>query len=266
MRRSGRSPVFILRFLQNRSFTKFMTVPKKLLLISPALALASVVLGGCTTNTTTNPARSATEQLLLSTAADHALQSANLHVFSGRKVFLDTNYFDSYDSKYALGTIRDALSRNGAELQDSATNSDIIIEARSGALSTDNSSYLLGIPNIGVPIPLAGVIQTPELALYKSEIQNSTAKIALLAYARESKAHVYSSGPLDGKSHNNHFKLLFISWVSTDIPEKYSKEKSIEQYQTWFPKYNPSNLPVTNGPAATSHLDNAFPTNAPTTK
>jgi hypothetical protein len=73
---------------------------------------------GCTTNNNTNPARLATEQLLLSAAVDNALKSANLVVFSHQKVFLDTNYFDSYDSKYALGTVRDALNQQGAILED----------------------------------------------------------------------------------------------------------------------------------------------------
>jgi hypothetical protein len=42
---------------------------------------------GCTTNNNTNPARLATEQLLLSAAVDNALKSANLVVFSHQKVF-----------------------------------------------------------------------------------------------------------------------------------------------------------------------------------
>jgi hypothetical protein len=219
------------------------------------------LVGGCTTNNTTNPARSATEQLLLSTAADHALQSANLGLFENRKVFLDTNYFDSYDSKYALGTIRDALSRAGAILEDNATNSDIIVEARSGALSIDNSTFLVGIPSIGAPIPFSGGIQTPELAAYKSQKQRSVAKIALLAFARESRAHIYSSGPLDGSSHNNHYNVFFVSWINTDIPEKNSRKKA-EHYQTWFPQYDPTNLPSTNS-LANLHPVNPTFTNAP---
>jgi hypothetical protein len=212
------------------------------------LIFAVFLLDGCSTSNTTNPARSATEQLLLSTAADHALQSANLSVFENRKVFLDTNYFDSYDSKYALGTIRDVLSRAGAILEDSMTNSDIIVEARSGALSIDNTSFLIGIPSFGAPIPLTGAIQTPELAFYKSQKQHSVAKIALLAFARQSRMHIYSSGPLDGTSYDNHYKLLFVSWVYTDIPEKHGKKKA-EQYQSWFPQYDPENIPSTNAPA-----------------
>ena len=123
-----------------------------------------VILGGCTTNKTTDTARSATEQLLLSTATDRALHSANLMLFANRKVFLDASYFDSYDSKYVLGAIRDALSRAGALLEDTAANSDIIIEARSGALATDNAQTLFGIPAFSAPVPLAGSVAVPELA------------------------------------------------------------------------------------------------------
>ena len=242
----------------------YLWMSKNLFSVGTLLLFAVFLLGGCTTIRTTDPARTATEQLLLSTAVDHALRSANFTAFANQKVFVDTTYFDSYDSKYAVGTIRDALSRAGALLEDNLTNGDIIMEARSGALSTDNSTYLLGIPNIGVPIPLAGAVQTPELAFYKSEKQTSTAKIALLAFVRQSRSHVYSSGPLDGKSHENHYKLLFASWISTDIPEKQKNKKKTERYQSWFPQYDPENFPATNAPPPDSHPLNPSPTNTPT--
>ncbi len=79
--------------------------------IGSLLLFTALLLAGCTTNKTTTTTRSATEQLLLSTATDHALQKVGLEIFAGKKVFLDATYFDSYDSKYVLGTIRDAISR-----------------------------------------------------------------------------------------------------------------------------------------------------------
>jgi hypothetical protein len=106
-----------------------------------------------------------------------------------------------------------------------ATNSDIIVEARSVALSIDNSTFQVGIPSIGAPIPLTGATQTPELAAYKSQKQRSVAKIALLAFARVSRAHIYSSGPLDGSSHNNHYNVFLVSWTNTDIPEKTAEKR-----------------------------------------
>ena len=181
-------------------------------------------LTGCADFTMTNPPRTATEQLLLSTAADRALKNASLEMFRGKRVFIDGTYFDSYDAKYVIGALRDTFSQAGALLAPAITNSDIIVEARSGAFSTDFSSSLIGIPNLGLPIPLVGVISMPELALYKSSDQRSLAKFALLAYESKSREHYYSSGPLVGNAYANIHKVLFFLWVTTDIPEKKSKK------------------------------------------
>jgi len=189
-----------------------------------ALAVMAAVLaaGGCTQTTLTAPQRSATEQLLLSTAADRALGSTDLALFSGKKVFVDGSYFDSYDGKYALGTIRDALSRSGAMLVGNVTNSDLVVEARSGALSIDAADMLIGVPSAGVPVPLAGTVSIPELAFYKSQKQFSLAKFALLAYETKGGKHYYSSGPMIGKAYNHYYRFVgFIAYTSTDIPAKH---------------------------------------------
>jgi len=195
---------------------------KRLWRMGGIAATALVFCGGCTQTTLTAPQRSATEQLLLSTAADRAAESTNLSLFNGKKVFVDGSYFDSYDGKYALGTIRDALNRAGAQLVTTLTNSDIIIEARSGALSLDAADLLVGVPSAGVPVPFAGTISIPELAFYKSQKQFSLAKFALLAYETRGGKHVYSSGPMIGKAYNHYYRFIgFIAYTSTDIPAKH---------------------------------------------
>jgi hypothetical protein len=187
--------------------------------------LAALLATGCSTSVMTNPPRSVTEQLLLSTAADRAIASRSYIDFAHKKVFVDQTYFDSYDPKYVIGSIRDALSRAGALLVNSAKDSDIIIEARSGGLSIDASDSLFGIAQTGLPIPLAGVLNVPELALYKSSRQKSIAKLALLAYDSHSLEHFYSSGPMVGKAYNTYYKVLgMIDWTRTDIPEKKRKK------------------------------------------
>ncbi len=185
------------------------------------VAAAAATLPGCVQTNMTNPPRSATEQLLLSTSVDRAMQSPELINFAGKKVFVDTTYFDSYDSKNAIGTIRDAVNSSGAFLVSNAAGADYVIEARAGALSIDYTSDLIGMPNSGLPIPLAGTLAIPEIALYKTESQYALAKISLLAYSRTNGEHFYSSGPLIGKSYNKYFKLLgIITWTRTDLPEK----------------------------------------------
>jgi hypothetical protein len=161
------------------------------------------------------------------------MQSMSLNVFNGKKVYLDTNYFDSYDSKTAIGTIRDALNSAGARLVAVATNADYIVEARSGALSIDYADTLIGWPNMGVPVPLAGTVTIPEFALWETQSQYSTAKFALLAYARDSGEHYFSSGPMVGRSKNRYFKLLgFISWTRTDLPEKKGQKRDRKERET----------------------------------
>ncbi|HWD20548.1 MAG TPA: DUF6655 family protein [Verrucomicrobiae bacterium] len=201
--------------------------------IGALLAASFMWLGtGCTTTKQTEPARAASEQLLLSTAADRALAKADFSDFAGQKIFLDNSNYESYDSKYVIGAIRDSLSRAGGLLVKTAAEADLIVEARSGGLSIDSSDSLLGIPASGLPIPLAGAVQIPELALYKSEKEFSIAKLALLAYTNKTGAHFYSSGPLVGKAFDKNFKLIgMISWVRTDVPEEIPEKRHHKKHK-----------------------------------
>jgi hypothetical protein len=180
----------------------------------------AVALTGCFMPRHTHPPRSATEQLLLSTATDRALAQAQLGQLSGRAVFLDSTHLESYDKPYVIGSIRDLLSSSGALLMPEAAQADIIVEVRSGALSIDSAESLTGIPATGLPIPLAGTVNTPEVPFYKSHRQNSVAKLGLLAYHRESREHLFSSGSLGGQANFNQFQLLFLRFRTTDIPER----------------------------------------------
>lgn len=208
-----------------------------------AIFIVTVVIAGCATQEITNPPRSATEQLLLSSAADQAMAGANLSIFAGRTVYFDFTYFDSYDSKYAEGAIRDAFSRVGALMALNNKSADVIVEARAGAYSTDTNTSFFGIP--AIPLPIPGTAETPEIPqipFYLKQEQIAYAKIVLLAFDNKTRSHIYSSGPLDGKAYNTYKLLLMISWWATDIPEK-AKGKLQYKYEVWYPQYDMQNLP-----------------------
>lgn len=190
------------------------------------LAAGLLILTGCTQTGLTKPARSATEQLLISTAAERALAKADFSIVRGKNVFVDRTYFDSYDKDYVLGTLRDYISVNGGLLVTNVESAEIVIEPRSGALSIDASSSIIGLPQSAAPLPLAGSVQLPEMALYKSEKEYSIAKIALLAYERDSKKHIASSGPLVGRANIKYYKFLgLISYTKTNVPERQKQKK-----------------------------------------
>lgn len=195
------------------------------------IVVFGIVLGatsGCVKYRSSEPKRTATEQLLLSTAADHALENINVSLLEGRTVFLNTTYFDAIDKEYVIGSIRDLFFSSGAPVVDDLDEAEVVVEVRSGAFSIDGADTLTGMPTLPFPVPFAGVIQTPEIPLYKAERQKSIAKFALVAYERDSGKHVTSTGPTIGTAYDNHYQILgLIKFNLTDIPEK----KALDQFR-----------------------------------
>lgn len=178
-------------------------------------------LSACHAIRVTEPDRTATEQLLLSTATDEAVNGIDLSDLAGKRVFFDKSYFKSYDDGYAMGSIRELLSKSGARLVNDRDASEIVVEARSGGLGIDSRDSLFGLPDLSLPIPFAGQVQSPEIAIYKAQHSDSVARFALLAYETESGEFVHATGSMVGKSKFYHYKILgFINWRVTDIPEQ----------------------------------------------
>ena len=82
----------------------------------------------------------------------------------------------------------------------------------------------MGIPVVGIPIPLAGTIQTPEIAFYKTARQTGVAKFIINAYETSTGKQLFAVGPISGILIIITDKVLFVvSFRTTDIPEKKRK-------------------------------------------
>ncbi len=190
--------------------------------LKPILLVAILGISGCTTPTFTHPTRSGIEQLLLSNAVDNALKGMKLTELSGKKVFFDATYLDSYDVKYVKGAIRARISDSGAMLVPKIEDAEIVVEPRCGGLGIDPSKSLLGIPSLPVPVPSVTTIVTPELVLYSASKMDAVTTIALLAYDVNGE-QVLSSVPVVGKSHfYNYRMLLLINLNFTDLEARKS--------------------------------------------
>lgn len=191
--------------------------------MSAAATILALTLAACTTATQSNPPRTATEQLLISTAADRAAERLAYHVPKGTKVFLNASNFSGYgyDSNYAIAAITDSLLKQGLRLADDKTKADAVVEIRAGALSTDQQVTLFGIPSFQVPVPLAGGFSFPEIALYKEQVQEGVAKFAATTYGAQDGTLLGSADPQFGFSHNTkNTVLVFFSWTSNDTLPK----------------------------------------------
>src|SRR5436190_19926253 len=185
----------------------------------PVLLLCVALLAGCTTSRSTAPLRTASEQLLMSSAADRAAAQLSLGIPKGTRIFVDTRYFQGYDDGYAIAAIRAQMLKNGLMVVDDRLQAEAVVQVSSGALSTDQKSLLIGLPQLTVPyIPVGNSVTVPEIALFKQAEEKGVAKFVATGYDAKTGKLLATTDARYGFSHNtNHTVLLFFSWASGDV-------------------------------------------------
>lgn len=206
----------MLNRFMNISFSHIKTITLYAALFMIGMGLFT----GCHTSKLTEPMRTASELLMLSYSADHAIEKMDLSSLKGKRVFMDVQYFESVDKAYVLGALREKLGKDGAILLTSEDKAEFIVEPRNRGLGVDVRSSLFGIPAMDIPVPLAGRISSPELAIYKAEKADGIASFVLAAYRKSEGLDLEISSEGAAESKFNQYRILgFIKWRSTDIPE-----------------------------------------------
>lgn len=193
-----------------------------------SISIFVLMLTGCSAVRESFPTRTATEQLLLSTAADHAASKLEFNLPKHSKVFLDTQYFDtsSPDAKYAIGAIRNQLLLQSYHVTMDKQNADSIIEIRLGALSINqDKTRWLGLPDLSVPIPLSGNIPIPEIILLGNNKLEGIAKIGVTIYDAKEGKLVSIVEPAYGFSRFSEWKVLLLSWTDSDLIPKNARDE-----------------------------------------
>jgi len=189
---------------------------------------STLAVGGCTTIRETDATPTASQELLVSTAAERAVDRLDLRIPSGTKVFLDTADFEGTQSKYVVGAVKDRLLRQGCLLASDKGQADTIVEIRAGALSANEDETLIGIPPIGLPVPMAGAVSLPELALYKAERRKGLAKIAATTYDAKTSGLVQSTGAQYGTSYKDNWVVLLVfDWSEHDLVPESERQRGI---------------------------------------
>ena len=185
---------------------------------------------GCHTSKLTEPPRTVAEMVMLSHAADQAIAQLDLDPVQGKKVFLDASYFESVDGKYVIGALREAIAIHGGILVDQLDASQWVMELRNRGLGMDTRSALFGLPAMEIPVPFAGRVASPELALYKANLADSIASFAVVVYDRREGLMLATATEGEGMSKFNQYQLLgFIKWRSTDVGALRSTYSTLKQ-------------------------------------
>lgn len=159
---------------------------------------------GCTSARTTNTARTAREQLLISNAVDRSLAKIDFAPFQGSKIYVEEKYLDCVDKGYIIGSVRHRAMVNGASLVAKAEEADIVLEIRSGVVGTDTADSFVGTPEIVLP----GMLTLPEVRLISRNNQSAMAKIGLVAYDAKSHQLLGDGGVSSSLSRDNNWYVL----------------------------------------------------------
>lgn len=174
--------------------------------IGPMLVACIVLqVTGCGSTKWSDTSRTATEQLLISDSMDRAVSQLDFRALAGKTVFLDDAPLKpAVDSEYLSSSLRQHLLANGAILKEKKDEADYVVEARTGAVGTDNSSLLFGIPQINMPQIASAVpgvpSSVPEVPFIKKTQQRAVTKIALFAYNRQTGRPLWQSGRVQQES------------------------------------------------------------------
>lgn len=165
-----------------------------------------VFLAGCASTKTSNTARTAQEQLLISNSIDQALNKVDFTAFNGANVFIDEKYLECVDKNYLVGSVRHRSLRSGARLVEKADAADIIVEVRSGGVGTNISDMYVGTPELAVPGPFP--ISLPEVRLLSKQSQMGIAKIGIVAYDAKTRQMLGDGGMTMARSDDSNWYLL----------------------------------------------------------
>lgn len=155
-----------------------------------SLTLLAFVVTGCTATSTSNTARTAKEQMLLSNAVDQSLDKVDFTPVYGQNVFIEEKYLECVDKNYVIGSVRHRVLKAGGIIAPAADAADVVMEVRSGGVGTDTSDSYLGIPEITLP----GMLTLPEVRLTQRKSQFGYSKLGLVLYDAKSRTVLGDGG------------------------------------------------------------------------
>lgn len=155
-----------------------------------------MIISGCGTTKWSDTSRTATEQLLITSAMDQVVDEFNFYPLSGRKLYINKAGVNCTDSQYLISILRQQLAANGVLVKDKEEDADYILEIAPGAAGTNRYDLMYGIPKTEIPSLVTGgtVSAIPEIALIKRTDQKAQVKLMLWAYNKKNGAIIWQSG------------------------------------------------------------------------
>jgi len=193
---------------------------KTLSFVTRALAISAIasLATGCTGEIReSTSARTATEQLLISSAAERAVKKFREAgpLVRGKRIAIDDSRFNSIDKPYVMSALRNYLSGKGATLiakggeniknakgKEVKVTPELVVEIRSATLGIKDASMGFGLPPLPLPVPNSNLTtKTPGLYFIFRDKQEGWAKFQFWLYEPSKRRYLVQSKDLWGHSY-----------------------------------------------------------------
>lgn len=189
--------------------------------LASLLAIAASLCGCVTARSTTTP-RTAIEAALLSESARRSLADLSVGDAAGMTYALDTGGFDAPGAGFVLGLLNERLMESGLRAPTGDAAPDLIVHPRAAFAGIDDFSFLLGLPEVPIPLPGIGAIRLPEFSIFKIDRQWGRSRIEAHAVRAEDGALAFTLPDHPGKAYYTRWTLLvFFGFSTTDLGEPF---------------------------------------------
>lgn len=202
--------------------------------VSLLLSAIALLAPGCATSKSSNTARTATEQMLITNAVDQSLNKIDFRPFRGHSVYLNDKYVDCVDKSYVISSVRHRILTAGATLVDDPKEADVLMELRTGVVGTDTAESFVGVPEITLP----GMLTLPEVRLLTRSIQKGTAKLGLVATDARTKQILGTGGVSLAQSDTQNWFVMGVGpfrYGSIDHEVQQSTIGPAARIRNWMP-------------------------------
>ncbi len=159
----------------------------------------SVFLSGCATINSQISGRTATEQYLVTSSIERAIDQVEWSRLSGQKVFIEINGVQITEHPYIKKIIEQQLVKESSFPVSDIGDADIELTANVKSVGTD-----IWASNFGIPILFANAVTTPYnlsgISIYNSNLQEGYCRIEFFAEDPETLTPIWHSPPVNGQS------------------------------------------------------------------
>ena len=189
-------------------------------LLNAGIALAGALLCGCETPITSNTARTAVEQLLLSDVIEQGTDQMKFEAYKGKKALMDyKNLEPQVDKPVVQGLVERRLAECGVVVATDPKEADIIIQVLCPVLATDMSKLFIGTPAFPFTYEkfYSLMIIVPEIPLFQRITRVGYGKFSLNILKAADLTPIEMQKPLVTRAEYNNWTLLLFPWVTHNI-------------------------------------------------